>query len=227
MPLPTLPPTEEFIAFILTLEPSLSMTLLEVSGSRFLLGVCVSQRAVLWPFVSASKPCLHWAAWGAHTGSLVMNHSEIAWILIACFLFLWVTIVGWLKKKIRPSFLGHNPCFTVYVSGFFGQGGWDFLWCITNYHKLNDLKYISYFTVVWSGVWAQLNLVFYLESLKTVSSRYQLSDVSSLTGEEFIPSLLRFLAEFLCGCRTEGPSLLLAGGWRLPLGSGRLKAINW
>lgn len=78
---------------------------------------------------------------------------------------------------------------------------------------------------MWSGVWAQLNLVVYLESLKTVSSRYQLSGVSSLTGEEFIPSLLRFLAEFLCGCRTEGPSLLLAGGWRLPLGSGRLKAI--
>ena len=37
-----------FIACILTLEPSLRVTILEVSISLFLLGVCVSLRAVLW-----------------------------------------------------------------------------------------------------------------------------------------------------------------------------------
>lgn len=93
-----------------------------------------------------------------------------------------------------------------------GGGGGNFLCCVTNYYKLNDLKCVYYFTVLWSGVWAQFNLVFCCESPKTVSSRYQPSGVSSSTGEEFIPSLLRFLAEFFCGCRAEGPSLLLAAG---------------
>ena len=153
-----------------------------------------------------------------------MKHSEIAWSFIACFLFLWVTIVGWKKKKSDLVFWAIIPVllFMYQVS----LVGVDFLCCVTNYHKLSALKYIYYFTVVWSGVWAQLNLVFCLESFKTVSSRYQPSGVSSSTGEKFIPSLLRFLAEFLCGCWTEGPILLLPGGWRLPLGPGRLKAIN-